>query len=221
MGKMSEEEKIRAKEEQAKKEAKKAKIKDLMEEMQIKNVGDIDNYLSEVMGTMMQIMMDAEFEEHMGYEKNKQENEDGNYRNGYSSKGKKVKTKYGDIEIDTPRDRKGEFEPIVVPKRQRVLDGIEDAIILMISKGISLKDVKEMLQEVYKIKLSEEKISKITERVSEELEIWKRRELKKMYAVMYVDCMYVKIKEDYKSEKRPIYVVVGIDLEGKKEVLWL
>ena len=90
---MSEEEKIRAKEEQAKKEAKKAKIKDLMEEMQIKNVGDIDNYLSEVMGTMMQIMMDAEFEEHMGYEKNKQENEDGNYRNGYSSKGKKSKNK--------------------------------------------------------------------------------------------------------------------------------
>lgn len=216
----SKEEKEIEKQIQAEREKEKAKVKELIEAKGIKDMKDIDEYMGKLMENMIQVLMDGEFEAHMGYEKNKQESKDKeNYRNGYSSKEKEVRTKYGKMKISTPRDRKGEFEPMIVPKRARVLDGIEDMIISMMAKGMSLGDTKNVIKDIYKIEMSTQTISLLTERVNEEVEKWRGKELESIYAIVYIDCMYVKIKEECKSRQRPIYVVVGINMEGEKDIL--
>jgi transposase-like protein len=164
--------------------------------------------------------LDAEMEEFLGYNKSSHEGkETENRRNGYTSKSKKVKTDYGEITICPPRDRKGEFEPQIVKKRQKVLEGFDDIAIAMYAKGISLKDISEMIKQIYKVELSVETISNLTSAVSEEVKTWQNRKLEKFYPFIYVDCLYAPVKKDLISEKTAVYVMLGINKEGKKEVL--
>ena len=181
---------------------------------------EISKTFNEMYGKIVQRLLDIEFDEFMEYEKGSHEKKkDENRRNGVSSQGKKVKTDNGEIIIRPPRDRDGKFEPQVVKKRQKVLGGFDNLVISLYAKGMSLEDIKEAIQQIYKVELSKETLSKMTEAVSEEVENWKNRELKKCYPFVYVDCLYCAIKENLVSEKHAIYVALGVGEDGVKEVL--
>lgn len=186
----------------------------------LKSAQDISNTLNQMYGKIVQRLLDEEFEEFMEYDKGSHTKEKGtNRRNGNTSKGKKVKTDNGEITIVPPRDREGKFEPQIVKKRQKVLEGFDSLVISLYAKGNSLKDIKETIQQVYSIELSEETISNMTKSVSEEVEKWQNRKLEKCYPFIYVDCLYCSVKEDLRSIKKAIYVVLGVNTEGIKDVL--
>ena len=195
-------------------------ILDLLMKKGIKTAPEISKALNQMYGKVVQRLLDEEFNEFMEYEKGSHVNKkDNNRRNGSTSKGKKVKTDNGEITIVPPRDREGKFEPQIVKKRQRVLEGFDNLVISMYAKGNSLKDIKETIREIYSIELSEETISNMTKSVNEEIVKWQNRKLQKCYPFVYIDCLYCSVKEDLRSIKKAIYVVLGVDTEGKKEVL--
>ena len=195
-------------------------ILDLLMKKGIKTAPEISKTLNQMYGKVVQRLLDEEFNEFMEYEKGSHENKkDNNRRNGATSKGKKVKTDNGEITIVPPRDREGKFEPKIVKKRQKVLEGFDNLVISMYAKGNTLKDIKETIREIYAIELSEETISNMTKSVNEEIVKWQNRKLQKCYPFVYIDCLYCSVKEDLRSIKKAIYVVLGVDTEGKKEVL--
>ena len=195
-------------------------ILDLLMKKGIKTAPEISNTLNSMYGKIVQRLLDVEFDEFMEYEKGSHTKEKGsNRRNGSTSKGKKVKTDNGEIVIVPPRDRDGKFEPQIVKKRQKVLEGFDNLVISLYAKGNSLTDIKETIKEIYSIELSEETISNMTKSVSEEVEKWQNRKLEKCYPFVYVDCLYCSVKEDLRSIKKAIYVVLGVNTKGKKEVL--
>ena len=195
-------------------------ILDLLMKKGIKTASEISNALNQMYGKVVQRLLDEEFNEFMEYEKGShQEKKDENRRNGSTTKGKKVKTDNGEIIIVPPRDRDGKFEPQIVKKRQKVLEGFDNLVISMYAKGNSLKDIKDTIREIYSIELSEEKLSNMTKSVSEEVEKWQNRELENCYPFVYVDCLYCSVREDLRSVKKAIYVVLGIDTLGVKDVL--
>jgi len=160
--------------------------------------------------------LEAELEEFLGYSKYNRGEKD-NYRNGYISK--TVKTAVGEVEIETPRDRNGEFEPKIVKKRQKVLKDLEDKVIALYSKGMSVRDIQELLSDMYGMEISPSLISKLTERVLPKVEEWQSRPLEKVYVILFVDCIFYKVREEGRVKDKAIYVIVGITREGKKEVL--
>lgn len=180
---------------------------------------DLNKILNGLRGKMIQKLLDLEFEEHMNYEKGTHKpKETKNRRNGISSK-KEIRTNGGNYEITMPRDRDGKFEPILVPKRKRILGELSEQITLLYAKGNSIRDIKEILNGIYGTKLNEEFISEATSMVNEEVKEWKKRPLKNIYSIIYMDCLYTNVRKDNKSEKVGIYVALGIDITGKKEVI--
>lgn len=195
-------------------------ILELLMKKGIKSAHDISSTLNQMYGKVVQKLLDEEFNEFMEYEKGSHEKKKSeNRRNGSTSKGKKVKTDNGEITIIPPRDREGKFEPQIVKKRQKVLEGFDSLVISLYAKGNSLKDIKETIREIYSIELSEETLSNMTKAVSEEVNVWQNRKLEKCYPFVYVDCLYCSVKEDLRSVKKAIYVALGINTEGKKDVL--
>ena len=195
-------------------------ILDLLMKKGLKSAPDISDAFNKMYGKVVQRLLDQEFDEFMEYEKGSHNSKkDANRRNGNTSKGKKVKTDNGEIVIVPPRDRDGKFEPEIVKKRQKVLKGFDNIVISLYAKGISLKDIRDTIAEIYSIELSEETISNMTAAVSEEVNSWKDRPLQKCYPFVYVDCLYCYVKEDLRSIKKAIYVVLGIDAQGVKDIL--
>lgn len=192
-------------------------IKGIIESQNLKTREDLNNFMKEFVGEIMQQMLDKEFDEHMKYEKGKR-SENTNSRNGKSST-KNVKTNYGEVSIEMPRDREGSFDPTVVPKRKRILLETADTIIMMYAKGNSVSDIKELIKQIYNVDVSEDFICETTKMVSEEIIEWKSRKLKEIYPFVYMDCMYVNVKENMVSVKKAVYVALGIDIEGNKEVI--
>jgi transposase-like protein len=160
--------------------------------------------------------LEAELEEFLGYSKYERGEKD-NYRNGYISK--TVKTAVGEVEIETPRDRNGEFEPKIIKKRQKVLKDLENKVIALYSKGMSVRDIQELLSDMYGMEISPSLISKLTERILPRVEEWQSRPLESVYVILFVDCIFYKVREDGKVVDKAIYVIIGINREGKKEVL--
>ena len=189
----------------------------MIESQNLKTREDLNNFMKEFVGEIMQQMLDKEFDEHMKYKKGKR-SENTNSRNGKSST-KNVKTNYGDVSIEMPRDREGSFTPTVVPKRKRILLETADTIIMMYAKGNSVSDIKELIKQIYNVDVSEDFICETTKMVSEEIIEWKSRKLKEIYPFVYMDCMYVNVKENMISVKKAVYVALGIDIEGNKEVI--
>ena len=181
---------------------------------------DVSEVFNSLRGKVIQRLLDAEMDEFLGYNKGSHdEKTNSNRRNGSTSKAKKVKTDYGEITICPPRDREGKFEPQIVKKRQKVLEGFDDIAIAMYAKGMSLKDISDMIRQIYKVELSVETISNLTSQVSEEVQKWQNRPLEKFYPFVYVDCLYAPVKNDFISEKTAIYVMLGINKDGFKDVL--
>ena len=195
-------------------------ILDLLMKKGIKTAPEISSALNQMYGKVVQRLLDEEFNEFMEYDKGSHSSKkDSNRRNGSTSKAKKVKTDNGEISIVPPRDRDGKFEPQIVKKRQKVLEGFDNLVISMYAKGNSLNDIKDTIREIYSIELSEETISNMTSSVNEEVIKWQNRKLEKCYPFVYVDCLYCHVKEDLKSIKKAIYVVLGVNTDGKKDVL--
>lgn len=191
--------------------------KKIIEKENLKTREDINNYIQGLVGNIMQELLNKEFDEHMSYKKGCH-SDNKNSRNGLSST-KNVKTNFGEISIDMPRDRDSSFNPIIVPKRKTLLMDTADTITMMYAKGNSLSDIKDLLKQIYGVEVSEQFISESTKMVNEEVNKWKQRKLKEIYSFIYMDCMYVDVKEEMRSVKKAVYVALGIDIEGNKEVL--
>lgn len=192
-------------------------VKEIIEKQNLKTREDINKFMKELVGELMQKMLDKEFDEHMNYAKGKH-SKNSNSRNGLSST-KEVKTNYGNISIDMPRDRESSFNPVIVPKRKTLLMDTADTIMMMYAKGNSVRDIKELVKQIYNVEINENFISETTKMVSEEVLAWQQRKLKEIYPFVYMDCMYVNVKEKMVSEKKAVYVALGIDIEGNKDVL--
>ena len=192
-------------------------VKEIIEKNNLKSREDINNFMKDLVGEIMQEMLNKEFDEHMEYEKGKKRKES-NTRNGKSST-KNVRTNQGEITISMPRDRDGSFNPVVVPKRKTILMDTADTIIMMYAKGNSVRDIKELVKQIYNVDINESFITETTQMVSEEIIEFKKRKLKEIYPFVYMDCMYVNVKEEMISEKKAVYVALGIDIEGNKEIL--
>lgn len=186
---------------------------------EIVNSGDVENFLDGLLQPLMQKLLDAELDNHLEYSKYEHaKNKNDNARNGHC-KTKKVETKYGTIEVQTPRDRKAEFEPIIIEKGQTRLTGFEDKCISLYAKGMSLRDIEQTLKDIYGIKINKDQIQKLISVVNEEVEKWKNRPLKPIYTFTFADCLYVPFKDGLTSEKKAIYVIIGVDAEGYKDIL--
>ena len=182
---------------------------------------DVENFLDGLLQPLMQKLLDAELENHLEYPKyeHSSKKKTKNMRNGYC-KTKKVKTKYGNILVRTPRDRDATFNPVIIEKGQTTLTGFEDKCIALYAKGMSLRDIEKTLKEIYGVNINKEQITKLISAVSNEIELWRNRKLKPFYVFTYADCIYVPIKnDDITSSKKAIYVIIGIDSFGYKEIL--
>ena len=185
----------------------------------IKNSMDVENFLDSLLQPLMQKLLDAELDNHLEYEKYEHtKDKKDNSRNGYC-KSKQVETKYGSISIKTPRDRNSSFKPVIIEKGQTKLTGFEDKCVSLYAKGVSLRDIEKILKDLYGVNISKDEITKLISVVNEETNKWKNRKLKPLYVFTYADCLYVPIKDDLISEKKAIYVIVGVDENGIKDIL--
>ena len=186
---------------------------------EIKNSMDVEDYLDSLLEPLMQKLLDAELDNHLDYAKYEHKKNSNNSRNGHC-KSKQVETKYGSINVKTPRDRNGSFEPIIIEKHQTKLTGFEDKCISLYAKGMSLRDIEQVLKDLYKVSISKDEIMKLISVVNEEVEKFRNRKLKPLYVFTYADCLYVPIKGDnLTSKKEAIYVIIGVDVNGFKDVL--
>lgn len=188
----------------------------------IKNSMDVENFLDSLLQPLMQKLLDTELENHLEYSRytHLKGKKDQNIRNGYC-KPKIVKTKYGNIKIRTPRDRNATFKPVIIEKGQTKLTGFEDKCIALYAKGMSLRDIEKTLKEIYGVKIGKDDIAKLISAVSEETEKWRKRKLKSMYVFTYADCIYIPIKDDITTTKKAVYVMIGVNVYGFKEILGL
>ena len=134
---------------------------------------------------------------------------------------KTLKTTVGDVPIEVPRDRDGTFEPTVVPKRKRDVSDIQDKALSMYAKGLSQRDIADTIEDIYGFEISHETISEIADSVLQQLEEWQNRPLKKFYTFLFVDCLYVTIRKDYETKNYAVYVILGYDVDGQKDILGL
>lgn len=174
--------------------------------------------LQRLIGGMLEQLLQNEMDEHLGYEKHSLLGDNsGNSRNGKTKK--TLKSHYGPIELEIPRDRNSEFEPIAVKKHQRSISSFDDKIISMYAKGMTVRDIQSHVQELYGTELSPTLISNITEKVMESVTEWQARPLEKIYPIIFFDAIHYKVKENGKIVSKASYTCLGIDLEGKKDVL--
>ena len=179
----------------------------------------LDGILEEFKSLLRESLQTASEEEltsHLGYEKH-QESENTNYRNGHNKKS--LKTKYGEVDVAIPRDREGTFEPKLVPKRERILKGSEDLILSLYAKGMSVADISTHLDDLYGYQLSEQTISNITEAIMDKAKEWQNRPLEAIYPIVFLDATVLKIRVDRVVKNIAAYIMLGITLEGKKEIL--
>ena len=179
--------------------------------------------LGELVKAVLERALDAELTAHLGYERRAPAGHNsGNSRNGTISK--KVQTGIGPVPLEVPRDRAGSFEPLLVPKRSgRISGGLDDMIISLYAHGMSVRDILHHLEQVYGTELSHETVSRITDAVLEEVRAWQNRPLDPVYAVVFLDAIMVKVRDNHVVQNKPAYLAAGIDTDGEKHVLgiWL
>jgi len=176
--------------------------------------------LKQLTKALIERAMHAELTHHLGYEKHDPAGyNSGNSRNGPSPK--TVKGEFGEIALETPRDRNGSFEPQIVPKHQTRFDGFDDKILSMYARGMTTREIQSHLQQMYGVEVSPTLISDVTDAVLEEVKGWQNRPLEPVYGIVFLDALYVKMRHEGRVENRAVYVAIGVDLEGRKEVLGL
>lgn len=187
---------------------------------QFKSGDELNSFIKEIQKRGIEQLLEGELDAHLGYEKH-QNSTVGNARNGYSSK--RIKTDQGEEEIKVPRDRNGSFNPMLIPKRKSMLEGVENVIVSLYSKGMSNSDIEEQIREVYGFEVSSSTISRITEKITDDILVWQNRPLESVYLVVWMDAIVFKVRENSKVVNKAVYLAVGLRTDGKKEVLgmWL
>lgn len=194
--------------------------KAILENYQPESVEDMQDALKDIFGPMFEAMLQGEMDNYLGYKSNDhQEKATTNRRNGYTEKS--VKTSFGELNIKTPRDREGTFEPQLIQKRQKDVSGIENKVLSMYARGMSQRDIAATIEDIYGFEISHEQISTITDRILDEVSEWQSRPLKAFYPFLFVDCLYVSLKKDYETKQCAIYVILGYDSDGVKDILGL
>ena len=199
-------------------EEKKNIIATLIQEYDIQTADDIQEALKDLLGGTLEEMLQAEMTEHLGYDEYER-SENGNSRNG--TKPKSVISKHGEIGISVPQDRDSSFEPKIVGKRKRDISGVESKIIAMYAKGLSTRQISEHIMDIYGFEVSEGFVSDVTDRLLPQIEEWQQRPLAEIYPIVLVDAVHYSVKTEGIVKKLAAYVVLGIDLEGHKDVLGL
>jgi len=185
---------------------------------QFKNSQEFDSFIDELYTRGVEKMLEGELDAHLGYNKH-QSNGSDNARNGYGTK--QIKTKHGKAEIKVPRDRNASFEPVLVPKRSQLSKGIESLVVSLYAKGMSNSDIEEQLQEIYGFQVSTSTISKITDQITNDIVAWQNRPLENIYLIVWMDGIVFKVRENSKVVNKTIYIAVGLNRDGKKDVLGL
>ncbi len=178
-----------------------------------------DGLLKQLSKQLMERILDAELTHHLGYEKHGKQCTPDNARNGTRSK--TVRTGNGEIDVNVPRDRAGDFEPALIPKRQRRLAGMNDKILSLYARGMTVRDIQSFLEELYNTEISTDLISSVTDSIMDEVNDWRNRPLDKLYPIVYIDGFVAKCRLDGRVCNRTVYIVYGITIEGYKEVLGL
>lgn len=197
------------------------KKEDLFEDeflKQFKSGEELSNFLKQLQKRGLEKMLEGELDGHLDYEKHKK-SPSGNTRNGFSEK--KIKSSYGEDTIRVPRDRNGSFNPMIVAKGQNIVDGIENVIVSLYAKGMTNSDIEEQISEVYNFDVSTTTISRITDRITNDIVAWQNRPLEPVYLIVWMDGIVFKVRENSKVVNKTIYIAVGLKRDGRKEVLGL
>ncbi len=195
------------------------KIRELLQMANIGSMEDIQSLFKETIAEFMENGLEAELDDELGYSKYDYKNKDtDNSRNGHSSK--TLRTSFGDVEVSVPRDRKGEFEPQVLKKNQTsISQDIEEKILSMYAKGMTTGDIETHIQDIYGISVSDSTVSRITDKILPVAKEWQQRPLEAIYAVVFLDAIHYHVRSEGQIVKKAVYIAIGIDLDGRKDVL--
>lgn len=198
---------------------RRAKIRELLQASNISSMEDIQNLFKETIAEFMENGLEAELDDELGYSRYDYRNKDtDNSRNGHSSK--TLRTSFGDTEISTPRDRKGEFEPQLLKKNQTsISQDIEEKILSMYAKGMTTGDIEAHIRDIYGVEVSDTTISRITDKILPVAKEWQQRPLETVYAVVFLDAIHYHVRSEGQIVKKAVYIAIGVDLDGKKDVL--
>ena len=198
---------------------RRAKIRELLQMSGISSMEEIQDLFKETIAEFMENGLEAELDEELGYSKYDYKNKDtDNSRNGHSSK--TLRTSMGEVEISVPRDRKGEFEPKVLKKNQTsISQDIEEKILSMYAKGMTTSDIETHIQDIYGVEVSDTTVSRITDKILPIAKEWQQRPLEEIYAVVFLDAIHYHVRSEGQIVKKAVYIAIGIDLDGKKDVL--
>lgn len=197
-------------------EGKRNIIHQLLQEYDIETAEDIQDALKDLLGGTIKEMMEAEMDDHLGYGRSERSDSD-DYRNGYKTK--RVNSSYGSMEIEVPQDRKSTFEPQVVKKRQKDISDIDQKIISMYAKGMTTRQISETIEDIYGFETSEGFISDVTDKILPQIEDWQNRPLDEVYPILYIDAIHYSVRDEGVIKKLAAYVILGITVEGRKDVL--
>ena len=199
--------------------ARRAKIRELLQESNISSMEDIQELFKETIAEFMENGLDAELDEELGYSRYDYKNKDtDNSRNGHSSK--TLKTSFGEVDIDIPRDRKGEFDPVILKKNQTsISQDIEEKILSMYDKGMTTSDIETHIRDIYGLQISDTTISRITDKILPIAKEWQQRPLEPIYAVVFLDAIHYHVRSEGQIVKKAVYIAIGVNLDGKKDVL--
>lgn len=197
-------------------EGKRNIIHQLLEGCDIQSAEDIQEALKDLLGGTIKEMMEAEMDDHLGYEKSERSDND-DYRNGYQTK--QVNSRYRSMEIEVPQDRKSTFEPQVVKKRQKDISDIDQKIISMYAKWMTTRQISETIENIYGLETLEGFISDVTDKILPQIEDWQNRPLDDGYPILFIDAIHYSVRDNGVIRKLAAYVILGINTEGKKEVL--
>ena len=200
-------------------QARRAKIRELLQGSNISSMEDIQELFKETIAEFMETGLDAELDDELGYSKYDYKNKDtDNSRNGHSSK--TLRTSFGDVEVSVPRDRKSEFEPQLLKKNQTsVSQDIEEKILSMYAKGMTTGDIETHIRDIYGIEVSDSTVSRITDKILPIAKEWQQRPLESVYAVVFLDAIHYHVRSEGQIVKKAVYIAIGINLDGKKDVL--
>lgn len=196
-------------------------VKELLSVAKVKDGNGLNSLLKDIIAQMVGGVLQGEMDDHLGYERYDSENKDTtNSRNGFGKK--TIHTSYGDAEVQVPRDRESEFDPVIIEKYQKTVNAeLENKILSMYAKGMTTSDMEEHIKDLYGFEISDSTISRITDRVLPIAKEWQSRQLEEIYAVVFLDAIHYNVRQEGRVIKKAVYIAIGIDLEGKKDVLGL
>jgi len=198
-------------------------MKEYVNSQKFSSTTEVMAAMKEMFKDVLQQVMECELDNKLGYEKSERTSDDDetamskNYRNGYSQK--TIKSQLGEVQVKIPRDRNGEYEPKIIEKYNRNADGMEEKILSLYSCGMSQRDIAEQIKNLYDVEISPELVSKISEKIMPEVTAWQNRPLENVYPFVFMDAIHYKVREDHQIVTKAAYVVLGITMDGCKDIL--